>query len=103
MDLRNPNAAKRFRPDTSDIRLKKAAPMMENGRTPAPYRTSKSYSKEDEDQNSVILSSPTRENFEETITHTVTDTKQVYDIDLSMNCSDEHYCLRLKYHTMLSK
>jgi hypothetical protein len=89
MDQHNRNAAKRFRPETSNIHLKKATPMMQNRRTPAPYRTSQSYSKEDEDQNSVILSSPTPENFEETITHIVTDTKQVYDIDLSMNCSDE--------------
>ena len=63
--------------------------MMQNRRTSSPYRTSQFYSKEDEDQNSVILSSPTQETFEETPTHIVTDTKQVLDIDLSMNCSDE--------------
>jgi hypothetical protein len=89
MDQHNPNAAKRFRPDTANIRPKQSTPMMQNRRPPAPYRTSQVYSKEDEDQNSVILSSPARDNFEETITHIVTDIKQVYDIDLSMNCSDE--------------
>ena len=89
MDQQNPNAAKRFRPDTTNIRPKQSTPMMHNRRTTAPYRASQSYSKDDEDQNSVILSSPARESFEETMTHIVTDTKQVFDIDLSMNCSDE--------------
>ena len=37
----------------------------------------------------MILSSPTRENFDESMTQIVTDTKQLLDIDLSMNCSDE--------------
>ena len=89
MDQHNPNAAKRFRPDTANICPKQSTPMMHNRRTTAPCRTSQSYSKDDEDQNSVILSSPTRESFEETMTHIVTDAKQVFDIDLNMNCSDE--------------
>ena len=51
---------------------------MQNRRASAPYRTSQSHGKEDEDQNSVILTSPSRENFEETRTHIVTDTKQMF-------------------------
>ena len=75
--------------------------MIQNRRTPAPYRPNQSYAKDDEDQNSVVLSSPTRENFEETMSYMVTDTKQVYDIDLSMSCSDEQLSeAQISYHAV---
>jgi hypothetical protein len=81
MDQHNPNAAKHFRPDTASIRPKQSTPMMQNRRTSAKMKTRiQSFCRHLHER---------RENFEETMTHITTDTKQVYDIDLSMNCSEE--------------
>lgn len=87
MDKQNSSPNKRFRSDLNNIHAKQT---MTNNNKPQqqqqqrapqlPYRNSNLYQRQ---QEPVLPSSPTQENFDE-------NNKQMhYDIDLNMNCSDE--------------
>ena len=87
MDKQNSSPNKRFRPDLANIRAKQTMTnnkqqQQQQQQRPMqlPYRNSNHYQRQ---QEPMPESSPIQENFEE-------NNKQInYDIDLSMNCSEE--------------
>jgi hypothetical protein len=95
MDKQNPSSTKRFRSDMTNIHAKQPTSNSNNNikpRTPQLSYRNTNYHRQQEQQqqqNQAVLSSPTGENFDDNSKQIINDTKQINDIDLNMNCSEE--------------
>ena len=87
----NSSSPKRFRPDMASIRAKQTTPvnnhMNNNKRPQIPYRNN--HNQYQQQQQQILSPSPTRENFDDNMKQLVNESKQLSDLELTMNCFDE--------------
>jgi hypothetical protein len=106
MDKQNTNGTntsspspKRFRPDMASIRAKQTTPV-NNKRISIPYRNNNNQyqrqlhhqyntEQQQQQQQQTRSPSPTRDNLEDSIKQMINETKQITDMELNMNCSEE--------------
>ncbi|CAF1210762.1 unnamed protein product, partial [Adineta ricciae] len=97
MDKQSPSPVKRFRQDMMNNRAKQPVTNnnntnnMKQRSTPLTYRNNNTYQQrqQQEQSNATILQSPTSENFDDSMKQLVNEAKQMIDMDLNMNCSED--------------
>ncbi|CAF1332249.1 unnamed protein product [Adineta steineri] len=105
MDKQNSSQTKRFRSDMTNNRAKQTSISNNNNNnsnnnnmkqrtSQLSYRNNNNNNyqrqQDQQQQNSTILSSPIDEMYDDNMKQMMNDTKQIIDIDLNMNCSDDH-------------
>jgi hypothetical protein len=88
----NSSSPKRFRSDMASIRAKQTTPvnnnMNNNNKRPQiPYRNSNNQYQQQQQQ--TLSPSPIRENFDDNMKQLANESKQLSDLELTMNCFDE--------------